>query len=190
MTEDFIIEEESGEDSPSRRPFLIAVGILLTILILAIICSAATLSIRNNRGRSNGNAEQIAARETENAAILANNEAVTATIAAMETEQALPTETPTAPATNTPTPTNTPRPTNTPVVRPSGDDEVTETPEPSSADADGTADTPTPIAPLSGTNGGSDDDALPQTGIETWGALVAGLALVAILFAARRLRGG
>jgi LPXTG-motif cell wall-anchored protein len=41
---------------------------------------------------------------------------------------------------------------------------------------------------LGGTNGGSGDDALPQTGISTWGALMAALGLAAIFIAARRLR--
>jgi len=109
----------------------------------------------------------------------------------METEQALPTETPLPPATDTPAPTNTLRPTNTPVIRPADDAAGTATPEQEGDDASTVpsgADTPTPIAPLGGTNGGSGDDALPQTGISTWGALMAALGLAAIFIAARRLR--
>jgi hypothetical protein len=194
MTEDFIIEEES--ESPSnRRPFLIAVGALLAIFVLSVICSASILLARNGGG--DANTEQIAARETENAIVAVTNEAVTATIAAMETEAARPTDTPAAPPTNTPAPTNTPLPTNTPVVR-QAEEAASQTEEAATAAAEGTDEgtavadagvsTPTPIAALGGTNGG--DDSLPETGIETWGIFMAALALVIILFSARRLRGG
>ena len=136
-----------------------------------------------------------AGRNPENAIIAVTNEAVTQTIAAMETEAARPTNTPQPPPTNTPQPTNTPLPTNTPVVQ-QAEDEVT--PTATAADGLSTAEsdesTPTPIAALSGgsESAGSDSssDALPQTGIETWGVLVAAFGLIAVLFAARRLRSG
>lgn len=184
MTEDFIIEEE-GTSATNRRPFLIAVGILLTILILAMICSA-TLLLR--RGGQNGNGDAVAAIETKNAEVLAANAAVTQTIAARETEDARPTNTPVAPATNTPRPTSTPQPTNTPVVAQAGDDEPTTTPDvPGTATAVAAGETedntPTPIAAL-----GGGDGTLPQTGIETWGALVAAFVLMTVFLVARRLR--
>ena len=189
MTEDFIYEEETDSGgSSASRPFWTAVGILLTIFLLAAICSAAVLLTRGNG--DGGNAAEIAAIETQNAVIAVTNAAVTQTIAAMETEAARPTDTPPPPPTNTPRPTNTPLPTNTPVVQ-QAEEELTATPTAdllgTSTFPDGTADdTPTPIAALSGGNGGT--DALPQTGIETWGALVAAFGLIAALVVARRLR--
>ncbi|MCB9421033.1 MAG: hypothetical protein H6667_14620 [Ardenticatenaceae bacterium] len=192
MTEDFIYEEETGSGgSPNRRPFLTAVGILVTIFVLAVICSA-TLLLTRDKGSGSDNAEQIAAIETQNAVIAVTNAAVTQTIAAMETEAARPTNTPQPPPTNTPRPTNTPLPTNTPVVQ-QAEEEPTIT---ATADLSGTStfsgsssdNTPTPIAALN--NGGSNSDALPQTGIETWGILVAAFGLIAVLVAARRLRNG
>ncbi|MCA9975746.1 MAG: LPXTG cell wall anchor domain-containing protein [Anaerolineales bacterium] len=192
MTEDFIYEEETdGGSSPNRRPFLTAVGILLTIFVLAVICSATLLLTRDNSSR-NGDTEQIAAIETQNAVIAVTNAAVTQTIAAMETEAARPTNTPQPPPTNTPRPTNTPLPTNTPVVQ-QAEEEPTTT---ATVDLLGTStfssgsgdSTPTPIAALSGGNGSGTNDSLPQTGIETWGILIAAFGLIAALVAARRLR--
>ncbi len=191
MTEDFIYEEETDSGgSPNRRPFLTAVGILLTIFILAVICSATMLLTRDNGGGSDS--EQIAAIETQNAVIAVTNAAVTQTIAAMETEAARPTDTPQPPPTNTPRPTNTPLPTNTPVVQPA-EEEPTST---ATVDLSGTStfsggsgnNTPTPIAALSGGNGSGTNDSLPQTGIETWGIILAAFGLIAALVVARRLR--
>ena len=193
MTEDFIYEEDTvSGSSPNRRPFLTAVGILLTIFVLAVICSATLLLTRDNGGT--GASEQIAAIETQNAVIAVTNAAVTQTIAAMQTEAARPTDTPQPPPTNTPRPTNTPLPTNTPVVQ-QAEEEPTAT---AAVDLLGTStfsggsgdNTPTPIAALSGGNGSGTNDSLPQTGIETWGILVAAFGLIAALVAARRLRSG
>ena len=185
MEEDYLIEGES-EGAENRRPFLIAVGALLGIFILALACSAVILLTRGGNG--NGDAEkQIAAIETENAIIAVTNAAVTQTVAAMETEAARPTDTPVAPPTNTPVPTNTPLPTNTPVIQKA--EEETPTPDlsgTSSFESTAVEDTPTPIASLGG--GAGDEEALPQTGIETWGAIVGAFLLVGILLAARRLR--
>lgn len=49
---------------------------------------------------------------------------------------------------------------------------------------DGSESTPTPI-PAEGT---AEEDALPETGINTWGAIVAAMALIGVLMMARRLR--
>lgn len=190
MSDDFIYEEEvDSAGSSNRRPFLVAVGVLLTIFVLAVICSATLLLTRDDG--SGGNAEEIAAIETQNAVIAVTNAAVTQTIAAMETEAARPTETPPPPPTNTPRPTNTPLPTDTPVVQAAEEDEATATPDilaTGTAAADSEANTPTPIAALNGSSGG--DGALPQTGIETWGVLVAAFVLIGAFIGARRLRGG
>lgn len=189
MSDDFIYEEEvDSAGSANRRPFLIAVGVLLSIFVLAVICSAILLL---TRGNENGATAEIAAIETKNAIVAVTNEAVTQTIAAMQTEAARPTDTPPAPPTNTPRPTSTPLPTNTPVVQAAEEETAAATPDllasgTAVVDEDAAANTPTPIAALNGGNGG--DGALPQTGIETWGVLVAALGLIAAFWGARRLR--
>ncbi|RMG91756.1 MAG: hypothetical protein D6706_17855 [Chloroflexi bacterium] len=181
MEDEFMVEE--GESS--RRPFLIAVGALLTIFILAAVCSAAILLSRQNANRN----AQIAAIETENAIIAVTNEAVTLTVAAMQTADARPTDTPTPTATLTPSPTFTNTPTSTPVVAQAEtlqEEEATPTPNLSGTSVFETQEeesTPTPIAAFA-------EEELPQTGIGTWGALVAAFILVMALVAARRLRQG
>ena len=188
MTEEFIIEEEE----PNRRPFLIAVAALTTIFILAAICGLAFLL----SGRSAAErASEVAAIETQNAIIAVTNQAVTQTIAALETEAALPTETP-EPDTPTPTATpepDTPTPTATPVID-AGEAEATAE-ETTAPEVDGTSavvtpavdETPTPITGATGTIDG-DDTALPETGIDTWSAVLIALALIGTVFVARRLR--
>jgi hypothetical protein len=196
MTEDFIYEEEAETGSSSNRSaYLTAVGVLLTIFVLAVICSASVLWFRSRDTNGGGTAAEIAAIETQNAVIAVTNAAVTQTISAMETEAARPTDTPPPPPTNTPRPTNTPLPTDTPVVQ-QAEDEETATPTADLLVTDTSAiaaddSTPTPISALSNGNGGSSsgtDDTLPQTGIETWGILVAAFGLIATLVVARRLR--
>jgi type IV secretory pathway VirB10-like protein len=185
MTEEFILEEDEspdGLDRLNRRPFLIAVGGLAIVGILAVACIFVVLSLRGPSARG---ADQIAAIETQNAIIAVTNEAVTLTIAALETEAARPTDTPRPTATNTPTPipTETPTPTNTPVVQQAEEEEESLTGT-TVFGSGGLGISPTPIGPL----GGGEEGTLPQTGIATWGASVAALLLIAILFAARRLR--
>jgi LPXTG-motif cell wall-anchored protein len=181
MTEDFILEENEDGDSGERRPFLIAVGVLAAIGILSVVGIAIVLMTRDAQP---SNRQEIAAIETRNAEIAVTNEAVTRVVAAMETEAARPTETlePTSTPQSTAIPTNTPRPTNTPVVRQAEEDEATPDSSGSSSLGTGGA-TPTPIAAL-----GSGDGSLPQTGIGTWAATIAAVVLLAVLFAARRLR--
>jgi hypothetical protein len=180
MSDDFIIEEES-DGAANRRPFLVAVGALVTIFILASVCALGLLL----SNRSSDRAQEIAAIETQNAVIAITNEAVTLTIAAIETEAARPTDTPqpTATSTSTPVPTDTPLPTNTRVIQPA--DEGTQTPSITGTtifgDGAGVS-TPTPIIASGG------DGALPQTGINTWGALVVAAILIVTVVTARRLR--
>ena len=133
----------------------------------------------------------VSAIETQNAVVAVTNEAVTATIAAMQTEAARPTETPSPPPTFTPTPqpTATPQPTNTPVIA----EETVESGDLATPNLSGTSvfenatgdNTPTPI-PVTG--GSGDNGSLPNTGLDTWGIMLIGLVLVAVLFMARRLR--
>lgn len=184
MTEDYIIEEGEGAESANRRPFLYAVAALVAIGVLAIACAAFFYF---SDGEERDQADEIAVIETQNAIVAVTNEAVTRTIEAMETEAARPTNTPRPPATDLPTlfPTNTPRPTNTPVVNQAEE----ATPDLSGTSAfvtGGGGNTPTPIAAAGTGNAGS--GALPQTGIETWGAYVAALFLIGVFVVARRLR--
>lgn len=187
MTEEYIIEEEE----PNRRPFLIAVAALTTIFILASVCGLAFLL--SNRSAAERQ-QEIAAIETQNAIIAVTNQAVTLTIAALETEAAQPTATstptpePTATSTFTPEP-DTPTPTDTPVTA-TGEADAT-----SAVEIDGTAVTVTPgvaetATPVTGAIGtiDGDDTALPQTGIDTWSAVLIALALIGTVFVARRLR--
>jgi cytoskeletal protein RodZ len=191
------VYEESAEEQSSggSGPFFTAVAVLVAIFILAVGAAAVILMTRDG-GSSNVDAAQATSIAATNESILAQNARVTETIAAMETEAARPTDTPTPPPptfTPEPSPTNTPRPTNTPVV--ADVDEETEgeaadgTPNVSGTSVfeDSTEDsTPTPIPVVGGSN---DTDALPDTGFELWAIVLAGIVLVGILAAARRMRG-
>lgn len=205
MEEDFI-EENADEGGSSRRPFLVAVGVLLTIFVLAAACSSVMLLTRGD-DQPEVDPEAVAAIYTRNAETAATNTAVAMTIAAMETEAARPTDTPEPPtATNTatPPPTETTAPTNTPVIAKETEKATSETLETIIAEAT-TENTPTPIAVSENNTGSSDnggstsgntggvnngEGSLPQTGIDTWGAVVVAALLIVVLFAARRLRSG
>ncbi|MBK8987173.1 MAG: hypothetical protein IPM39_14020 [Chloroflexi bacterium] len=189
--EEYIVQGEAQESSGgSNRPFLTAVGILLFVFILAAGCSAYNLFTRDSTNEVA--LATVAAIETQNAIVAVTNEAVTQTIAAMETEEARPSETPSPPPTFTPSPqpTATTQPTNTPVVADSGTGEGSGdvgTPNVSGTSTFGDstdASTPTPIPVVVGDGSGS----LPDTGFETWGVALVALALVAVLLMARRLR--
>ena len=213
MQEDYIEEDFlEEENSSNRRPFLIAVGVLVSLFILLGACTTFFLF----RNRAAERADQVAVIETRNAETEAANAATA--IAATETAAAKPTETtpPTAAPTETPEP-NTPTPTNTPVVEEVDEEdalagvedgdttndntgESTEDGEDTADSGDGTDTTedegdgtktddatPTPISALSETGDGT-GDALPQTGLDTWGIVVAAFVLVGLLIFARRLR--
>lgn len=203
IEEDFLEEENSS----NRRPFLMAVGVLVTLFILMGACTAFFLI--NNRAAED-RAEEVAAIETRNAETEASN--IATSVAATDTAAAIPTDppVPTGTPTGTPAPaTETPTPTNTPVVEDTTDEEavieiedgdgVTENGDGTDAAADetdGSSDgdvadedaTPTPISALSETGDGSNGDALPQTGLDTWGVVLAAFVLVGLFVFARRLR--
>jgi len=196
--DDFIIE--GGDTGSNRRPFFIAAATLTTIFILASVCSL--LFLFSNRTASNPEATAIAAT---NAVILITNEAVTAAIDATnialsqpaDVPESEPTVAPTSTATSVPAttaPTKTavveqpPKDTATPNLSGTSAVEqlaVTEETEEGATNSEDS--TPTPIA-ASTSSASNDADALPQTGFETWGTLVVGLLLAAVLIAARRLR--
>jgi hypothetical protein len=226
-TDDFLEFDDEGasDGSSGRRPFLILAGALVTVLILASVC---TFYVYTNQSQDGGAALQT--RESDNATAIANNVMVAETIAAMETEAALPpTETPPPPATFTPEapPTDTPAPTETPVVSQTGEGETgtgeaevtgdetavagetgaeaTVEGETSAETDDTTVETDTTTDDTSATgvvssdgtdNGRSDpalstdnsEAALPQTGLETWSAILIALFLVGVVIAARRFR--
>ena len=199
IEDDFLEEERSS----NRRQFLIGVGVLVSLFILMGACTAFFLV--NNRAAESRAAES-AVIETRNAETLASNSATAA--AATDVAAAAPTNTPepTAVSTETAEP-NTPTPTNTPVVDAEAEveadaandntneaaEDITGTPG-SENGTDGTKDdgsaddaTPTPLSALSETGDGS-GDALPQTGLDTWGIVVAAFVLVGLFIFARRLR--
>jgi hypothetical protein len=207
MQDDYIEEDFLEEESSSnRRPFLMAVGVLVTLFILMGACTAFFLF--TNRAAEDRDAE-VAAIETRNAETLDSNAATA--IAATETAASNPTNTPVP--TNGPTETPAPptlTPTSTPVVEDTVDEEaVIETENSNGIEGDGTAvainetetengtddgttatedDSPTPIAALSETSDGSNGEALPQTGLDSWGIIVAAFVLIGLLIFARRLR--
>ena len=113
MQEDYIEEDfVEEESSSSRRPFFVAVGVLITLFILMGICTAVFL-VQNRTAQDHE--EQASVIETRNAETLASNAATA--VAATETAAAVPTNTPipTDAPTNTPEPP-TATPTSTPVV--------------------------------------------------------------------------
>lgn len=200
MSDNLSNENFVEEEGRSNRPFALAVGALVIILLLAIACTAI-FALQN---RNPQEATRVAILAT-NEAVATQNFFVTQTISARETIAAMPTNTPVPtntplPPTKTPTPapTNTPLPTETPVVV----TEVLETLTPDFSGGNsggnsgntggtggtgwagsGTLATPTLIA-----TGPSGSGTLPTTGIGVWGVL--GLAILAffILVLARRLR--
>ncbi len=189
IEDDYYDADEGG--SSSGRPFLIAVGGLLLVLVLGILCTAAILATRSVR---TDNGEAVAAIETQNAIIAVTNMAVTAAINATQTAEAQPTITPLPTNTATPEPATA---TATPVVseETAVAEEVPEETAVATVDATegaaaiidlGGTHTPTPT-PLSSVDAGK-DSTLPQTGLETWGIIALGAVLVIVLLGARRLR--
>ncbi|MCP4416599.1 MAG: hypothetical protein GY805_08250 [Chloroflexi bacterium] len=211
MQEDYIEDDFLEEESSSnRRPFLIAVGVLVSLFIIMGACTAFFLV--NNRAATRS--DEVAVIKTRNAETIASN--VETRVSLTETAEAIPTNTvqPTAEATETAKP-STPTPTNTPVVEeengeealvevestPEGEDEGDTAVSEDEADVtdgeDGDDDTngnkdsedagSTSDSALSETDAGS-DDALPQTGLDSWGIVVAAFVFVGLLIFARRLR--
>jgi LPXTG-motif cell wall-anchored protein len=205
FSDDFIIEEE---EQGANRTFLIIAGSLVGLFILIIAC-VALFAVLNG---GDGNADQVATIEAENATTIAQNARVTETIVAMELTQNAPTAT--SPPTDTPEPTDTatatPEPTDTSVVQtPDAGTVVTGTVgvETPGVSEDGGTTTVTPnaagtqifgdsggtfgtVTPISGAGTGAGTDTLPQTGVTTAGMVGIGLLLIAVIFVARRLRTG
>lgn len=192
MNDEFHVDEEEGGGTTGNRTFNILAGVATAVLLLGLICIAAVLFLRP---QDTTDEEAVAMRLTENAIIAVTNEAVTRTLEAMATEDARPTDTPTN--TPEPSPTNTPEPTETPVLLPVDEEEdldeedelvtpdslATAIAEAEAADDDAVAGTPVPaVTP------GTTVDTLPDTGIDTWGAILLAFLLVGMFMAARRLR--
>lgn len=209
-SDEFIIEEDEG---PSNRPFLVAAGSLLVLLIISMAClgavrnfglGAATVAQEDPEAI----AQQLAVGATAtaisatNEAIAAQNELVTQTIVALTATAGAPTSTPTpSPSpTNTPTMTPSPLPTETPVVEVEEEDEgdegstagdglATATPNLAATEIFSGLNTATPVTGGgSGGSGGTGGGSLPETGVPLWGAILGALGLLLVLVGARRLR--
>lgn len=205
--EEFVIEEEEAETS-SNRPFILAAGGLVAILLTALLCLAVYQFFFNGDQEADAVADSaIAITATSisatNEAIETQNAFVTQTLVAMEMTAQAPTSTPTLQPTATPSPPPTATPTATPVVQ--ADEEA----DGATAEADGAEEgeesaaaptsifndqnTATPEAATAGDVSASNAntaEALPETGISLWGGLAAALGLFFILLVARRLRIG
>lgn len=196
---EFDDDSQTQEGSSGRSPFVILVVILLIILILA---SIFTVSLLNGRNQDNG--QEAAAIEATNAVIAVTNEAVNQTIAAMEAEASRPpteTATPTPAVTDEPTETPIPSPTNTPTTVPAeagdDDDDSTETVD---ATVDGSNETITNTTdvdngtvtvdstPDAAFDTSGTDSTLPQTGLDTWAAILLAVFFIGLVIASRRLR--
>lgn len=216
MSDEFIYDEEEGTP-PRRNNFLLAVGVLVLIGVLAMVCSFGVLFSR--RSAVNPQATAIAAT---NAVRMMTNEAVTVAVEATNLAQLQPTSTPEL-ATEEPTeePTavsDTATPTATSILEAV---EETTTPAEETESVVGTADPPTETedgnndndadndssdeaddtdtnssggvneltpTPISSNATVDSEDALPNTGFNSWGIILAGLILSGVVIAARRLR--
>jgi hypothetical protein len=167
-------DEETPPEESSNRTFLIAAGILGGIVLLSIACLAGYALVILPQQRAAQTGEQ-SAQATQNAQI---NEALTATGVAFDLSQ-------------TPQATETLLPTDTPVVaQPTATNtlEFTLTPDPATATvaagltqlaaSTATIVVTTTALPISGF---ADEVGLP-------GLVIAAIALVAVIFLARRLR--
>lgn len=131
--EEEVTEEEGGEKK--NRTFLIGVGLLGGLLLLAIAAFVVWAMVLNPR--------QAAQRAEENAQIMATNEAVLIAMQQTQTVEALPPAT----ATATSVPKTEPTPTPTPVIRATN----TPAPEGENGDAGDTVGETAPGTPGAGT---------------------------------------
>ncbi len=197
LFEEFVIEEE---EAPSNRPFLLAVGALLGVLLVALLCLGVyQIFFDSGDGTEvatdNGLAATATSISATNEAIETQNAFVTQTIVAMDLTAQAPTATPTLPPTSTPRPEPTDPPTATPVVQSEADEATAaaatsmaaapeeETPE-SGGETTGDSGTAGDVSASNANTGGT----LPNTGVPVWGGLTAALGLLLIILVARRLR--
>ncbi len=178
--EEMDLEDEVSTEEGENRTFLIVVGILGGILLLALIAIAA-YAVIFLPGREQAQQTQVAAIEATNTAIVVHSEQTAAA------KQAEPTSTntplPTATSTSQPTTTSTLVPTNTPILE-------TDTPSPETATVaallteqaqEGEEGTPEPTATSLPDTGFADDLGVPGL------LAIAGILLV-VIFLSRRLR--
>jgi hypothetical protein len=190
MSAKFIANRSS--QSGQASPFVVLVAALLSVFVLALLCTGGVLYFRQNGQQAGGIGATSTAIAQANATTLAQNAQVTQTIAALETEAARPTNTPTPTPqpTDTPTATNTPLPSETPTAEVAEED-ATPTPNIFGTsifdNQDGGA---TAIPGDSGSGTGTGGGTLPQTGIGLGPALAAAFGLLLLLAIARRLRTG
>jgi len=178
--EEMNMEEDISSEEEGNRTFLIVVGILGGILLLALIAIAA-YAVIILPGREGAQQTQVAAINATNTAIVVYSEQTA------EAKQAEPTSTntplPTATSTLEPTATSTPLPTDTPVLE-------TDTPSPETATVaalltaqaeEGEDGTPEPTATSLPDTGFADDLGVP-------GLLALAGVLLIVIFLSRRLR--
>lgn len=166
-------EAEAPPEESSNRTFLIAAGVLGGIVLLSLICVAAIVLVY--LPQRNKQTEAQSAAQTQQAQI---NDALTLTAMAFNlslTPQPSPTL---PPPTNTPVVAQ-PSATNTPLVTNAPD--FTATVMAGFTQVAGLALTPLPTSTALPTSGFADEVGLP-------GLMVAAVALIAVIFLARRLR--
>lgn len=212
MEDDYIFDEEEQSGPSNRRGFLVAASVLGLILILALVCSFTLLATRNNSNFAADSTAIAVSNMTQEAVNMVTYDAATAvalSVAQTNEAQPQPTDTPELEPTNTDVPEEeTPEPTETAVVDETEEDEASPTPnlsgtsefsdataeseatdEAEESESDGvigsntSASTPTPLSATS-----TDNNALPDTGINTWGTILVGLILAGILLGARQFR--
>lgn len=211
--DEYVIVQENEESS--NRPFLVAAGALVGILLLSLLCLGAVRLFGGGGDDGTPVADESSLMtatsiSATNEAIATQNSFVTQTIVAMKLTDEAPTATPTAteiPPTNTPTNTPSPTPTDTPVVQEGEEPETDVTPNIAATQVFEGLNTATPASGVGGTGGlvvGSGTPTgggtavgggtttgtgtLPQTGISMWEALAAAFGLLFIFIVARRLR--
>ncbi|HNT73659.1 MAG TPA: hypothetical protein PKH77_01430 [Anaerolineae bacterium] len=208
--EEEVVEQpqQAADGEGQNRMFYIIAGGMALALVCAIIAFGYWLLVANPKMQAN----QIAAMQTATAqqATVVGEPGETPPV-----EEATPTPEvePTTPPTDTPTPTATPTLTPTPIIGPTNTPEVEGTPgEGAEVTAAGTegdvtptpttrarrTDTPTPTSPPSAAatarpaatraTGGASTEKVPDTGAGEVALVLGAVALLVVLFTARKLR--
>ncbi len=186
------VDEEAAEGEGSNRTFIILVGGLGGLLLLAVCVFVVYVFVISPRARQSAEAVNHSVEKTNEAIIAAATgtaEAVMATDTPGPTNTVAPSSTPEEPTATPVPPTKTPRP------RPTDTPESEETTmEATPAEIAEAATTPTREAvrtpsPTSTPRGGvSKEKELSDTGLGTWIAGLASVGLLLLLAMVRRLR--
>ncbi len=187
------IDEEAAEGEGSNRTFMILVGGLGGLLLLAICVFVVYIFVVSPSARQSAEAVNHSTEKTNEAVIAAATgtaEAMMATDTPEPTDTVAPSPTPKEEPTATPVP-----PTKTPRPRPTDTPESEETMmEATPAEVAEAATTPTretartPFPTPTPRGGVSKEKELSETGLGTWIAGLAGAGLLLLLAMVRRLR--